>query len=149
MSETKVSFVTYFYGGNGSTTTDIKEYNATKSTWEVNESNASAIGLTQDGAIAISSLISFIDYDLAVMFEEDIKPSEYAEKNGFIVSNDTGAIEAVINAVVEGDPKSVADYKAGKEKALMALFGKAMRELKGNCNPQTLREILIKKIDTL
>ena len=71
-SETKVSFVTYFYGGNGSTTTDIKEYNATKSTWEVNESNASAIGLTQDGAIAISSLISFIDYDLAVMFEEYI-----------------------------------------------------------------------------
>ena len=54
------------------------------------------------------------------MFEEDINPAEYAEKNGFIVSNDTGAIEAVINAVVEGDPKSVADYKAGKEKAAMA-----------------------------
>ena len=71
-SETKVSFVTYFYGGNGSTTTDIKEYNATKSTWEVNESNASAIGLTQDGAIAISSLISFVDYDLALLFEEYI-----------------------------------------------------------------------------
>ena len=86
---------------------------------------------------------------LAVMFEEDINPAEYAEKNGFIVSNDTGAIEAVINAVVEGDPKSVADYKAGKEKALMALFGKAMKELKGNCNPQTLREILIKKIDSI
>lgn len=71
-SETKVSFVTYFYGGNGSTTTDINEYNATKSTWEVNESNASAIGLTQDGAIAISSLISFIDYDLALLFEKYI-----------------------------------------------------------------------------
>lgn len=83
---------------------------------------------------------------LAVMFEEDINPAEYAEKNGLIVSNDTGAIDAVVNAVIDADPKSVADYKAGKEKALMALFGKAMKELKGNCNPQTLREILISKL---
>lgn len=86
---------------------------------------------------------------LAAMFEEDIDPAAYAEKNGFIVSNDTGKIEQVIQAVIAADPKSVADYKGGKEKALMALFGKCMRELRGNCNPQVLQELLVKNIQNM
>ncbi len=86
---------------------------------------------------------------LAAMFDEDINPAEYAEKNGFIVSNDTGKIEEVIKAVIAADPKSVADYRGGKEKALMALFGKCMRELRGNCNPQVLQELLVKNINNL
>ena len=84
---------------------------------------------------------------LTAMFDEDINPAEYAEANGLVVSNDTGKVEEVIKAVIEADPKSVADFKGGKEKALMALFGKCMRELKGNCDPQVLRELLIKKIN--
>ena len=84
---------------------------------------------------------------LTAMFDEDINPEEYAEANGLVVSNDTGKVEEVIKAVIEADPKSVADFKGGKEKALMALFGKCMRELKGNCDPQVLRELLIKKIN--
>ena len=80
---------------------------------------------------------------LAAMFEEDIVPLEYAKANGFIVSNDMGRVEEVIRAVVAADPKSVADYKGGKEKALMALFGKCMKELRGNCNPAVLQEMLV------
>ncbi len=83
---------------------------------------------------------------LAAMFEEDVNPSEYAEKNGLIVSNDTSNIEAVVKAVMAADERSVNDYKNGKEKALQALFGQCMRELRGNCNPQVLREILINSI---
>lgn len=84
---------------------------------------------------------------LAVMFNEDIDPVSYAEANGLIMSNDTGKIKDVIKAVIDADPKSVADYKNGKEKALMALFGKCMKELKGNCDPQVLRENLIAMIN--
>ena len=81
---------------------------------------------------------------LFAMFDDaTIDPAAYAEANGFVVSNDTGKVEAVVKAVVEADPKSVADYKSGKEKALMAIFGKCMKELKGNCDPQVLRGILI------
>jgi aspartyl-tRNA(Asn)/glutamyl-tRNA(Gln) amidotransferase subunit B len=83
---------------------------------------------------------------LSVMFDEDINPEEYAKANGYIVSNDTGLIEGVIKEVMDADPKSVEDYKNGKEKALMALFGKCMRQLKGNCNPQVLQELLINAI---
>ena len=84
---------------------------------------------------------------LLAMFDGDVDPKAYAEEQGLIVSNDTGMIEAVIKSVVESDPKSVADYKSGKEKALMALFGKCMKQLKGNCDPQVLRTILIDQIN--
>lgn len=87
---------------------------------------------------------------LTAMFDDGtINPESYAEANGFVMSNDTGAVEAVIKAIVDADPKSVADYKGGKEKALMALFGKCMKELKGNCDPQTLRKMLIEYVDKI
>ena len=71
----------------------------------------------------------------------------YAEENGFIVSNDTGLIDKVIKEAIAADPKAVADFKGGKEKALMALFGKCMKQLKGNCDPQVLRTMLIDEIN--
>ncbi len=88
---------------------------------------------------------------LTEMFESDavINPLEYAEKNGFIISNDTGKMDEVIKAAVAADPKAVADFKGGKEKALLAIFGKCMKELKGNCDPQVLREALLKFIDSI
>ena len=83
---------------------------------------------------------------LAALFEQDIDPETYAKENGFIVSNDTDLLKTVVKAVVASDPNTVADYKAGKEKVLMALFGRCMKELKGNCDPQTLREVLIEEV---
>ena len=85
---------------------------------------------------------------LADMFDDaTIDPEAYAEKMGFIVSNDTGLIESVVKAVVAADPASVAAYKGGREKALMALFGKCMKELRGNCDPQVLRGVLLAEIE--
>ena len=84
------------------------------------------------------------------MFEDaSIVPAEYAEKNGYIMSNDTGLIEQVVKAAIEAEPKAVADYKGGKEKAIMSIFGRCMKELKGNCDPQTLRTILIDTINKM
>lgn len=80
---------------------------------------------------------------LDAMFEDaTIHPEAYAKEHAFLISNDTEQIALVVKAVVDADARSVADYKSGKEKALMFLFGKCMKELKGNCNPQLLRQIL-------
>ncbi len=81
---------------------------------------------------------------LSAMFDdESIVPEKYAEENGYIISNDTGLIEKVAKEAIAADEKAVSDYKSGKEKALMSIFGRCMKELKGNCDPQTLRQILI------
>lgn len=84
---------------------------------------------------------------LAAMFDDaDLNPAEYAKQNGLVVSNDTGLMEKVAKEVLAGEEKAVADFKAGKEKALAAILGKCMKQLKGNCNPQVLREFLISEI---
>ena len=84
---------------------------------------------------------------LIAMFDADLDPECYAKDNGFIVSNDTGLIESVIKEAVAADPRAVADFKGGKEKALLAIFGKCMKQLKGNCDPQLLRQLLIEEIN--
>ncbi|MBR5553250.1 MAG: Asp-tRNA(Asn)/Glu-tRNA(Gln) amidotransferase subunit GatB [Clostridia bacterium] len=85
---------------------------------------------------------------LEALFEDSsIDPESYAKENDFIISNDTGLVDKVVKEVIAADPKSVADFKSGKEKALMALFGKCMKELKGNCDPQTLSTILIDAVN--
>ena len=86
---------------------------------------------------------------LSEMFEQEIDPTKYAEEQGFIVSSDTGAIESVIREIVMAEERSVADYKSGKEKALMAIFGKCMKALKGNVDPQSLRQMIIDVINSI
>ena len=124
--------------------------NARKMTYDMLTLDGAVLGelivLVSDGKVGRANAKKI----LAAMFEDaSIKPAEYAEKNGFIVSNDTSLIEKVIKEVVAADPKSVADYKSGKEKALMSLFGKCMKELRGNCDPQTLRTLLINIVNGL
>ena len=101
------------------------------------------VSLVADGKVGSANAKKI----LAVMFEEDIDPDTYAQENGFVISNDTDNIKTVIRNVVASDPKSVADFKSGKEKALMALFGRCMKELKGNCDPQVLRGLLLEIIN--
>ena len=60
--------------------------------------------------------------------------------------SDTGAIEAAIDAVLAANPKMVAEFKSGKEKAFNALVGQTMRATKGKANPAQVNEILRAKL---
>ena len=61
-------------------------------------------------------------------------------------SNDTGALEAIIDDVLAANQKSVDEFKAGKEKAFQALVGQAMKASKGKANPAQVNEMLKKKL---
>ena len=124
--------------------------NVKKLTYDMLDINARALGelilLVSGGKVGRANAKKI----LSQMFEDkELVPEEYAKENGFIVSNDTGLIEKVVKAVVESDPRAVGDYKGGKEKALMSLFGRCMKELKGNCDPQVLKKILIDCINSI
>ncbi|HLB71356.1 MAG TPA: hypothetical protein VJJ51_09970 [Candidatus Methanoperedens sp.] len=43
-------------------------------------------------------------------------------------------------------PQAVADYKAGKEKALNSLVGAVMKKTKGRADARKVREILLVKL---
>ena len=80
------------------------------------------------------------------IFEEDVDPKDYVEKHGLKTVNDEGALMEVLTQVIAENPKAVADFKNGKEKALGALVGQTMKAMKGKADPglesQKLREML-------
>ncbi|MBL8473048.1 MAG: Asp-tRNA(Asn)/Glu-tRNA(Gln) amidotransferase subunit GatB [Rhodocyclaceae bacterium] len=68
------------------------------------------------------------------------------EAQGLRQVNDAGAIEALVDAAIAGNPKSVEEFRAGKEKAFQALVGQVMKASKGKANPQQVNELLRKKL---
>jgi aspartyl-tRNA(Asn)/glutamyl-tRNA(Gln) amidotransferase subunit B len=68
------------------------------------------------------------------------------EAKGLKQISDSGAIEALIDEVLAANPKSVEEFRAGKEKAFNALVGQAMKATKGKANPQQVNELLRKKL---
>ena len=59
---------------------------------------------------------------------------------------DNGAIEAVIDEVLAANEKTVAEFRAGKEKAFNALVGQVMKATKGKASPQQVDTLLRKKL---
>ena len=78
---------------------------------------------------------------LEEMFESSKKPSIIIEEKGWIQISDEGAIKEVVLKILKDNPQSVADFKAGKDKALGFLVGQAMKETKGKANPQMLNQM--------
>ena len=48
--------------------------------------------------------------------------------------------------MLAANPKSVEEYRAGKDKAFNALVGQAMKATKGKGNPTQVNELLKKKL---
>ena len=84
---------------------------------------------------------------LEEMFNEVKMPSKIIEEKGWVQISDEGAIKDVVLKVLENNPQSVADYKAGKDRALGFLVGQAMKETKGKANPQMLNKMFIDELN--
>lgn len=89
--------------------------------------------------------------DILVMFVSNHGKKEleqkdlenFISKEGFLQKNDTGALTEIAQKIIDANEKVVADYKAGKEAALMSLVGQMMKETKGSANPQVAKQLLI------
>lgn len=63
-----------------------------------------------------------------------------------VTISDSGAVEKLVDDVLTANPAIVAEYKAGKEKALMSLVGQIMKASKGKANPNQVNELLKQKL---
>ena len=81
-----------------------------------------------------------------VMYREvDPGPALTALKGSSQISGDA-ELEAIADQVISENAQSVADFKAGKERALKFLIGQGMKISKGRANPQRLEASLREKI---
>ena len=83
---------------------------------------------------------------LVELFEHPESPKVIIEKKGWVQISDENAIKEVVLKVLAENEKSVADYKAGKDRALGYLVGQAMKATKGKANPGMLNKMFLEEL---
>ncbi len=80
------------------------------------------------------------------LMEENLEVDGVIDALGLRQVSDTGALEAICDAVIGANGDKVAEYKSGKDKLFGFFVGQVMKESKGAANPATVNEILKAKL---
>jgi len=99
---------------------------------------AELIGLVASGKISGKIAKSVFEE----VFASGKRPGDVVRERGLVQISDAGELAAIVQRVIEANPGPVADYFAGKEKALTFLVGQIMKETRGRANPQETNRIL-------
>ena len=110
------------------------------------ESLAEVVNLIDKGTIS-SAIAKKVLEEMFNMPEK--MPSKIIEEKGLVQISDEGVIKEVVLKVLSENNQSVADYKAGKDKALGFLVGQAMKQTKGKANPQMLNKMFIEEMNKM
>ncbi len=81
-----------------------------------------------------------------VLWSEGGEVDAIIETKGLKQINDTSALEAIIDEVLEANPKNIEEFKAGNTKALNGLVGPIMKASKGKANPAQVNALLLKRL---
>lgn len=108
------------------------------------ESLAELVKMTENGKVNSNSAKQVF----AVMFEKGGSPEQLVREMGLIQVSDASELAQIVKQAVAANPKSVADYRGGKEVALKHLIGQVMRLSRGKANPQIVQELLKKELST-
>ncbi len=124
----------------------LKEHNMDPEDIKFSPENlAKLIGLVD--ARAINSSVAKEVFEK--IFTDDIDPEKYVEENGLKTVNDEGALRSTIQTIIDNNPKSVEDYKAGKKKAMGFIVGQTMKEMKGKADPGMINQIVTEILDSM
>ena len=99
---------------------------------------ARLIALVKEGKVNRNTAVKVFE----AVFETDGDVDAYVKEHGLEQVSDTGLVEQVVDQVLSVNEKSVADFKAGKEKAFGFLVGQVMRQLKGQAAPAVVNQVL-------
>ena len=84
------------------------------------------------------------------VFEEMVAsgktPEAIVKEKGLEQISDQGALEAIVDETLVENPKSIEDFRAGKDRALGFLVGQIMKKTKGKANPAMINDLLKEKM---
>lgn len=84
---------------------------------------------------------------LEEIVQSGMNPEQIVKEKGLIQVSDQDELLQLIEAVMEGNPKEVAGYKAGKKKLFGFFVGQVMRQTGGKANPAKVNALLKEKLD--
>jgi aspartyl-tRNA(Asn)/glutamyl-tRNA(Gln) amidotransferase subunit B len=105
---------------------------------------ARLIGRVADGTVSHSGARAVFDALWSGAGGDDV--DALIEARGLEQMNDAGELERIVDEVIAAHPKSVEEFRAGKEKAFNALVGQVMKASKGKANPKQAGELLRRKL---
>lgn len=76
------------------------------------------------------------------IFDSNENPEKIMKEKGLEQNNDSDFLVKLVNEVIEENPQSVEDFKAGKDRAVGFLMGQVMKKSKGKANPQEANKIV-------
>ena len=82
----------------------------------------------------------------AEMFRTGRAPKDIAQEKGLTQVQDSGAVEAAVDAVLAANAGEVEKYRAGKKQVLGFLVGQVMKAMKGKGNPALVNAALKAKL---
>ena len=78
----------------------------------------------------------------AAVWGDDLDPQKYVADHNLAMVGEAGLVKDTVIKVLDNNPKTVAEFKGGKEKVLGFLVGQCMKELKGKADPGSLNKML-------
>lgn len=78
----------------------------------------------------------------AAVWNDNLDPKKYVEEHDLAMVGDDDLIKDTVAKVLAANPKTVEEFKGGKDKVLGFLVGQCMKELKGKADPGTINALL-------
>lgn len=80
------------------------------------------------------------------MFATGKDPQAIVKEKGLVQISDAGELQDIVAQVVAAHPQSVADFQAGKDRALGFLVGQVMKQTHGRANPELVNKLLRQRL---
>lgn len=106
------------------------------------EGLAGMIKLITDGTIS-SKIAKKV---FAELIEQGGDAAQIVKEKGLVQVSDSGQLLAWVNEALDNNPKSIEDYKNGRDRAIGFLVGQIMKASKGQANPQMINKMLLEEI---
>lgn len=102
------------------------------------EAFISLAGLVAESKVSSTGAKSILAY----MVKNGGDPQDIAKELDVLQVSDSGELEAIVQKVLEDNPKAVQDIQNGETKAIGFLVGQVMKESKGKANPGLAQKII-------
>jgi aspartyl-tRNA(Asn)/glutamyl-tRNA(Gln) amidotransferase subunit B len=103
---------------------------------------AAIIGRVADGTVSNNGGKQLLDALWVEAQPSEVTVDDLIDRMGLRQTNDTGALESWVDAVIAANPDNVTQVRAGKDKALNALVGQVMKASKGKANPAQVTQLI-------
>ena len=101
------------------------------------------VNLIDNNTLTSKNLKDILD----IILESDKSIKDIISSEGIENITDDSEIRNVVKEIIESNPESVNDYKAGHDRAIKYLMGQVMKETKGKANPKIAMDILVEELN--